>query len=62
MDIIGELLEKAEAQGYLGVDDVLEALASLNGDSSLESVLAELKQAGIELEASREGEAEETFS
>jgi len=59
MDIIGELLEKAEAQGYLGVDDVLEALASLNGESSLESVLAELKQAGIELEVSGEEEEKE---
>lgn len=59
MDIIGELLEKAEAQGYLGVDDVLEALASSNGDSSLETVLAELKQAGIELEVSEEGATEE---
>jgi RNA polymerase primary sigma factor len=57
MDIIGELLEKAEAQGYLGVDDVLEALASLNGESSLEGVLAELKQAGIELEAGEDGAA-----
>jgi len=62
MEIIGELLEKAEAQGYLGVNDVLEALASLNGESSLESVLAELKQAGIELEAGEDGEAEEQIA
>ena len=59
MEIIGELLEKAEAQGYLGVDDVLAALASLDGESSLESVLAQLKRAGIELEASENAEAVE---
>jgi len=52
MDIIGELLEKAETQGFLGVDDVLTALASLNGEATLESVLADLKQAGVEIEAS----------
>jgi len=51
MDIIGELLEKAETQGFLGVDDVLEALASLNGEATLETVLAGLKQAGVEIEA-----------
>ncbi len=59
MDVIGELLEKAEAQGYLSVDDVLEALASLDGQGSLENVLAELRQAGIEIEAVAEDEDEE---
>ncbi len=33
MDIVAELLEKAETQGFLTVDEVLEALASLNGRS-----------------------------
>ncbi len=55
MDIIAELLEKAEGQGFLAVDDVLEALASLQGKESLEHVLAELRQAGVEIEAN-EGE------
>ncbi|TFH42772.1 MAG: sigma-70 family RNA polymerase sigma factor, partial [Lysobacterales bacterium] len=59
MDIIAELLEKAEAQGFLGVDDVVEALASLNGESSLESVLVEVKKAGIELEAGEDEEVQE---
>ncbi|MGC9469232.1 MAG: sigma-70 family RNA polymerase sigma factor [Anaerolineae bacterium] len=54
MDIIGELLEKAEAQGFLTVDEVLEALASLDGRDSLERVLAELRKAGVEIEVGDE--------
>jgi RNA polymerase primary sigma factor len=50
MDILNGLLEKAEAQGYLAVDDVLEALVSLDGDIPLESVLQELRKAGVEIE------------
>ena len=59
MDIIGELLEKAEAQGYLSVDDVLQALASLDGQVSLESVLADLKQGGVEIEATDDSDADD---
>ncbi len=59
MDVIAELLEKAEAQGFLTVDDVLEALASLRGQESLESVLAELRQAGVEIEATDDDEEED---
>ncbi len=59
MDIIGELLDKAEAQGFLTVDEVLEALASLDGQVSLESVLAELREAGVEIEAGDEEDEEE---
>ena len=50
MDIVAELLEKAETQGYLSVEDVLEALASLEENESAEVVMAELRQAGIEFE------------
>jgi RNA polymerase primary sigma factor len=50
MDIVNELLEKAEAQGYLTIDDVLESLATLDEDESLENILSELKLAGIEIE------------
>ncbi len=32
MDIVNQLLDKAEAQGYLTIDDVLESLASLDED------------------------------
>ena len=59
MDVIAELLEKAEAQGFLTVDDVLEALASLQGRESLESVLAVLRQAGVEIEAADDDDEEE---
>ena len=60
MDIIAELLEKAEAQGFLSVDDVLEVLGSLQGQESLESVLSQLRQAGVEIEAGDEpGDEEE---
>jgi RNA polymerase primary sigma factor len=59
MDIVAELLDKAEAQGFLTVDEVLEALASLDGQESLENVLAELRQAGVEIEAADEEEDEE---
>ncbi len=59
MDIVAELLDKAEAQGFLTVDEVLEALASLNGQESLENVLAELRQAGVEMAADEEAEEEE---
>ncbi len=59
MDVIAELLDKAEGQGYLTVDDVLEALASLQGRESLESVLAQLRQAGVEIEAADEDEEDE---
>ncbi|MFZ5501210.1 MAG: sigma-70 factor domain-containing protein, partial [Candidatus Micrarchaeota archaeon] len=52
MDIVTELLEKAETQGYLTLEDVLEALDSVEDDESLEIVLTELRQAGVELEAS----------
>jgi RNA polymerase primary sigma factor len=51
MDIIGELLEKAESQGSLTVDDVLQALAAMDGDESLKEVLAHLREAGVEIEA-----------
>ncbi|MBN1247796.1 MAG: sigma-70 family RNA polymerase sigma factor [Anaerolineae bacterium] len=56
MDVIDELLEKAEAQGYLAVDDVLQVLGSLGEEVSLESVLADLKQAGVEIEAGDDSE------
>lgn len=59
MDIIGELLDKAESQGLLTTDDVLEALTMLDGAKSLENVLAELRQAGVEIEVKDEEDEEE---
>ena len=54
MDVIADLLEKAESQGFLSADDVIEALASLDGEVSLESVMAKLRKAGIDIEVSGE--------
>ena len=54
MDVIADLLEKAESQGFLSADDVIEALASLDEEVSLESVMAKLRKAGIEIEVSGE--------
>ncbi len=54
MEIVSELLDKAESRGYLSIEDVVDALS--NGESeediSLEIVLAELRAAGVELEFS----------
>jgi RNA polymerase primary sigma factor len=58
MDIVNELLEKAETQGYLAIDDVLEALGRLDENESLDAVMGQLKKAGIEIEAVGEDEEE----
>jgi len=50
MDIVAELLEKAESQGFLSAEDVLEALSSLNDDTSVEALITELRQSGVEFE------------
>ncbi len=54
MEIVSELLDKAESRGYLSIEDVVDALSSgeTDDDVSLEAVLAELRAAGIELEFS----------
>lgn len=51
MDIVTELLEKAEAQGFLTVEDVVEAVSALEDDETVEAVLTELRRAGVEFEA-----------
>lgn len=51
MDVVDELLEKAETQGYLAIEDVLEALGSLEEGAALDTVMGELKRVGIEIEA-----------
>ena len=51
MDVVDELLEKAETQGYLAIEDVLEALGSLEEGAALGTVMGELKRVGIEIEA-----------
>lgn len=53
--MIQELLNRAEQRGYLTFDDVLEVLEEDNDDlNSIESVLYELDELGIELQ--KEGE------
>lgn len=54
MSVVNELVEKAEAQGFLTTEDVLETLTSLDEDESLETIMAELQRAGIEIEAEEE--------
>ncbi len=57
MEIVNGLLDKAETQGYLTTDDVVDALESLGGEESLETILVGLRQAGVELEtAETDGE------
>jgi RNA polymerase primary sigma factor len=50
MDIVSELLEKAEAKGYLTTDDVLEAFPEAEENlDQLEDVFIYLNDAGIEI-------------
>ncbi|MBN1486425.1 MAG: sigma-70 family RNA polymerase sigma factor [Anaerolineae bacterium] len=50
MDAVADLLEKAEIQGFLTIEDVAEALEALDDEESLGSVVSELQQAGIEFD------------
>ncbi|MCX7854850.1 MAG: sigma-70 family RNA polymerase sigma factor [Anaerolineae bacterium] len=50
MDILEELLEKAEAQGYLTTSDVLDLLPEAEGSpEQLDEIIALLSEAGIEV-------------
>jgi hypothetical protein len=51
MDIVNELLERAESQGYLAIEDVLDSLGTTEESKPLGSILGELRQAGVEIEA-----------
>ena len=50
MSVVNELLEKATTQGYLAIEDVLEAMGSVDEEEPLDTVLGELHKAGIEIE------------
>ena len=53
MSVVMEmLLEKAETQGFVTIEDVVEALEDevLDDEDALESMLGELRKAGVELE------------
>ncbi len=56
MDVVTELLEKAEVQGFITVDDILEVLDDdmLEDEETVEGIREELRQAGIELELGEE--------
>lgn len=50
MDILEELLEKAEAQGYLTTGDILDLLPEAEGSpEQLDEIIALLSEAGIEV-------------
>ncbi len=50
MDVVGELLEKAEAQGYLTTDDILDLLPEAEETlEQLEEIFICLHEAGIEV-------------
>ncbi len=51
MEVVNGLLDKAETQGYLTTDDVVDALELLGEEESLETILVGLRRAGVELEA-----------
>ncbi len=57
MDVVAELLEKVEVQGYLTIEDVVASLKANGDEDTLELVLAELRQAGVEVESSEESES-----
>ncbi len=51
MDIIADLLEKVEVQGYLTIEEIMEALEAVDDDEeALEAILAELRRAGVDIE------------
>ncbi|HOU14299.1 MAG TPA: sigma-70 family RNA polymerase sigma factor [Anaerolineae bacterium] len=59
MNVVNDLLEKAATQGYLAIEDVLEALGSVDREEPLDAVMGELREAGIEIEAVEDDEADD---
>ena len=63
MDAVGELLQRAENQGYVTIDDVLEAFPEAEGSmEQLEEVFVFLHEAGIEVYDEGEKPEEEASS
>ena len=52
MDVVAELVEKAKEQGFLTLEDIMEALDAdlLEDEDTLDSIQEELRQGGIEIE------------
>jgi RNA polymerase primary sigma factor len=61
MDIVRELLERAEVQGYLTIEDVFEALddGGLEDEDILEETLSALGKVGIEVDVEEVAEPRE---
>jgi len=60
MDLVGELLDRAEIQGYLTTDDIIDVLPEAEETlEQLEDVLILLREAGIEICDERDGESDE---
>jgi RNA polymerase primary sigma factor len=56
-DLVTDLLEKAEAQGYLTTDDIIEAVPDPDTDEAveqLEEILLALQSAGVDVYAEKE--------
>jgi len=51
MEVVNGLLHKAKTQGFLGIEDVLEALASHDDEEALEGVLEALHKGGVTVTA-----------
>ncbi len=65
MGVVMELLlEKAENQGFVTIEDVVEALEEevMEDEDALESVLGELRKAGVELELEEVPDDEEVLT
>jgi len=63
MDIVSTLLEKAEAQGYLTIDDILEVLDDelLDDEEALDGIVKALRKAGIDIELESRAANNEAF-
>ncbi|MDX9953177.1 MAG: sigma-70 family RNA polymerase sigma factor [Anaerolineae bacterium] len=62
--VMNLLLEKAETRGFVTIEDVVEVLEDeiIDDEDALESVLGELRKAGVELELEEEPDDEEVLA
>jgi RNA polymerase primary sigma factor len=60
-DVVNQLLEKAEVQGYITIEDIVGALDEdvMEDEEALEGILEELRALGVEIEAKGKGEDDE---
>ena len=62
--VMNLLLEKAETRGFVTIEDVVEVLEDevIDDEDALESVLGELRKAGVELELEEEPDDEDVLA